>query len=700
MHSVFQLRCRGGAGVSLLLATISVAQAQTDSTRVFQMGDVVVTGHRPVGLDRTTANPERSADPVRDAGHAIARLPGVELENVGARSETQVLVRGFDSRQVALYIDGVPVYVPYDGNVDLARFSNEELSLVQVEKGASSLAYGPNAMGGAINLVTRVPTAPLEASAHAGMHTLQGQEGGLRIGTRQNSWYLIGTASGRNLEGWELPEDWTAKPAENGGRRDNSWSHDRTLHAKGGWIGDSGAQAALSITDQHGAKGTPPYAGRNPSPSVLRYWKWPYWDKQSVHQTNVVPILPWLQLGSSLYWDAFQNSLFAYDDATYTTQKKKSSFRSNYDDHTYGGSVYARAAWKQDTLKIFAHLKNDLHHEGNTTNDTAKSTTNSVFIAKPDLEFEDRTVSSGIEGVAALPFDLTFSPGFGWSRRQALRADNLLETKAYQYSIQSFALSDADAWDGQGVLRWNPSGTQQFKIALSSRTRFPTIKDRYSYRLGTAIPNPDLGPERSLQVELGYAGMPCQGLSVQVGLWEAWLDDALQTVTRVGSAGESQMRNTGAARFEGPRWLGDDAPTWTRLAPEIAVSYELPWRTTALRRLSISGSYAFLRRRNIDHPQILYIDEPVHSAKGWLLWSPIVPLDLVWNTRASSSRTSSSDGIWHAKAFAVHDILARLRYRNASLAAGLKNAFDEDYALSEGYPEEGRSGTIDLSINL
>jgi len=62
-----------------------------------------------------------------------------------------VSIRGFDSREVPLFIDGIPVYVPYDGYVDLGRFTTADLAAIQVAKGFSSVAYGANTLGGAIS---------------------------------------------------------------------------------------------------------------------------------------------------------------------------------------------------------------------------------------------------------------------------------------------------------------------------------------------------------------------------------------------------------------------------------------------------------------------------------------------------------------------------------------------------------------------
>nr|WP_249321558.1 MULTISPECIES: TonB-dependent receptor [unclassified Campylobacter] len=92
-------------------------------------------------------------------------VPGVSLRGGAyARNETSMSIRGFGSTQIPVYIDGIPVYVPYDGNMDLSRFTTYDLSRIDISKGASSVLYGPNALGGAINIVSLKPTRELEAS--------------------------------------------------------------------------------------------------------------------------------------------------------------------------------------------------------------------------------------------------------------------------------------------------------------------------------------------------------------------------------------------------------------------------------------------------------------------------------------------------------------------------------------------------------
>ena len=58
--------------------------------------------------------------------------PGVYVDKKGPRAEQNFYVRGFDARRVPLYIDGIPVYIPYDGNSDFRRFTTFDLSRIDI----------------------------------------------------------------------------------------------------------------------------------------------------------------------------------------------------------------------------------------------------------------------------------------------------------------------------------------------------------------------------------------------------------------------------------------------------------------------------------------------------------------------------------------------------------------------------------------
>ncbi|EKH1975143.1 Plug domain-containing protein, partial [Shigella flexneri] len=130
--------------------------AFTQQAVAAQESDTLTVWSSPVSSTTTTVldQPTMKALDKQNVAQALSVVPGVVLQKSGSRNEEQVKVRGFDSRQVPVYFDGVPIYVPYDGNLDLARILTNNLGAVEVSKGYSSLLHGPNQMGGAINITT------------------------------------------------------------------------------------------------------------------------------------------------------------------------------------------------------------------------------------------------------------------------------------------------------------------------------------------------------------------------------------------------------------------------------------------------------------------------------------------------------------------------------------------------------------------
>lgn len=119
------------------LAASTQAQAQSgtsaaQSSQTFQLGTVDVRDDREergaISNDeqRTDAAEmrRRNADTVADA---VRLLPGATLSR-NNRNEEMIYLRGFDPRQVPVFVDGVPLYVPYDGYVDFGRFTTFDLS--------------------------------------------------------------------------------------------------------------------------------------------------------------------------------------------------------------------------------------------------------------------------------------------------------------------------------------------------------------------------------------------------------------------------------------------------------------------------------------------------------------------------------------------------------------------------------------------
>ena len=343
---------RQAAVLFLSVATVVVpaARAQATADDTFTLGTVEIIGQH-IAADTAVTTDTVSADVLAarhrdDLSEALDLIPGIAIQNTGQRRERTISMRGFTSRQVPLFIDGVPVYVPYDGNVDLSRFGVGYVSEIVVSKGLASLLYGPNTLGGAVNVVSRKPTQPLEVSGRAEVEadnhlSSDASRVDASIGGNSGTWYGNLTGSYATSNGYRLPEDFTPVAAQPAGERLNAADRDSLITAKLGYA-SAGDEYALSYYRQVGAKHDPPYAGSYlravaPIDGVqVRYWNWPYWIKESIYLVARNEVTSQGTLRWRVFNDSFRNSLNSFDDATYTTHTRPYAFYGSiYNDFTY-----------------------------------------------------------------------------------------------------------------------------------------------------------------------------------------------------------------------------------------------------------------------------------------------------------------------------------------------------------------------------
>jgi iron complex outermembrane receptor protein len=600
----------------------------------------------------------------RNVAEALDLLPGVTRQNMGQRRDTLINVRGFDSRQVTLYIDGVPVYVPYDGNLDLARFDVEDLSRIVVTKGLTSVLYGPNALGGSINLVSRRPRTALEGRAYAGFDAdrsgVPTYRAGGRIATDQGAWYAQASAFWQDSDGFELPSDYPRSANQPGGRRANSAQRDLDLAFKIGWTPNATDEYALNVYHVDATKQTPPYDGHAPGVAA-RFWRWPQWDKDDVYFISRQRLSDTADLNLRVYYDTFRNELRSYDDARYTTQQRPYAFTSLYDDHTYGVSATFEQRWSERQITRFAlHGKQDFHREMDK-------------VGSPWEHFKDRTWSAGLEHEWRPDAAWTITPGVSWNLLQAQRADNLGVGNA----IVPFPVGSDVAFNGQLVVARQLSDDLQLYAGASRKTRFPTLKDRYSYRLGSAIPNPTLEPENSNTLEIGAKGR-AGALGYTVAVFDSHLQKAMQSEALAPEACTSppcsQLRNVGRARNRGVELSGD-------------LALGEAW--------SIGANYTYLQRENLSQPDLRPVDTPRQKLFATLGYRFADGWKATLSSDTESKRYSSSDGARVAGGFTVVDAMLRGPFASLDLSFGVRNAFDRRYSYQEGFPEAGRTWFVE-----
>ncbi|MDD2926199.1 TonB-dependent receptor [Rhodoferax sp.] len=100
----------------------------------------------------------------------LALQPGVQfVSNGGYRSSTSVFLRGATSSQAIVLIDGIRVGSATSGAAAFENMPLERIERIEILRGAASALYGPDAVGGVIQIFTREPSDGLQLAANAGV---------------------------------------------------------------------------------------------------------------------------------------------------------------------------------------------------------------------------------------------------------------------------------------------------------------------------------------------------------------------------------------------------------------------------------------------------------------------------------------------------------------------------------------------------
>ena len=138
----------------------------------------------------------------------LSELPSSTFYSEGGSGigYTYLNMRGFDSRRIAVMVNGVPQNDPEDHNVYWLDFPDLASSLddIQVQRGAGSAFYGPPAIGGSVNLVTQnfAHERSLELSAGMGSYNTRKYSASFSSGLVDNRYALHGRISRITSDGY------------------------------------------------------------------------------------------------------------------------------------------------------------------------------------------------------------------------------------------------------------------------------------------------------------------------------------------------------------------------------------------------------------------------------------------------------------------------------------------------------------------
>lgn len=597
-----------------------------------------------------------------NVAQALSTLPGVSIQKSGNRNETQVNVRGFDSRQVPIFFDGIPTYVPYDGTLDLGRFMTSELASVELSTGYTSLLQGPNLMGGAINLTTATPKKPFEANISLNQGFARGADNAhnisARLGGRNDLGFIQVSGSQYKQRFMGIPGSENNNPlAGNHGRRPNSATDDKRMMVKVGWTPREADEYVVTYLKQDGDKNSPPSV-TNAKPQI---WQWPAYDKESIYFNGTTQITNDIALQSRLYHDTFKNTLHQYrsvkdyKDGTYNY--------SRYDDYSNGADMRADFTVRElDMLSFAAHWKEDVHRAR----------------ARKDVPFDrykDNTYSIATEyqWVATDNLDIIGGIGYDW-RKSA-------DGKRYDYKSSGFEKYDGNsqhAFNWEVMARYHLANEDTVQFSVSERSRFPTQKERYTKEKmktpATFVINPHLDAERALTYDLTYKGHISPIWSYTSSVYYNHVSDAIMA-HRIGTDknGAPILENRNSGKVD---YFGIDLGTTGQITD---------WMEAGL-------SYGYIHA-DPKHYSVKHVAElPTHKAFAWVKFTPYEPFSITVTEEARSWAFNYVDDESKVRGFAKTDL--RLDYdlgKGVSVNTSVNNLFDKSYEYTDGYIEEGRN---------
>ena len=229
------------AGSALFIHTYSAAQipAEQSPSPVASSGE---EAEEEIIVQATRSGRRVQDEPVRvevinreEIEEKILMRPGniatILSETGGLRVQTtspalgaaNIRVQGMDGRYTLLLADGLPLYGGQTSSLGLLQIPPTDLGQVEVIKGAASALYGPSALGGVINLVSRRPRGGLESEVLLNATTRNGQDATAYMATPlSRDWsasmtggYHRQTRHDLDDDGWiDMPsyERWTARP--------------------------------------------------------------------------------------------------------------------------------------------------------------------------------------------------------------------------------------------------------------------------------------------------------------------------------------------------------------------------------------------------------------------------------------------------------------------------------------------------------
>ena len=228
----------------------TVAQAQSDPSQTIVVTAARVEQPLPDALPstRVISRAEIEAVQATDLPALLRQLTSIDIAQTGPLgSQTSLFLRGADSRQVLVLVDGVPFARADFGTASWQYLPLAQIERIEIVRGNHSALYGAQAVGGVVQIVTRRGGSPQLELGIGTQGTRQASAAaGTVFGQGETATHVSASLSTRRSDGFSARD-----PAQDPGAnpdRDAARQSGASARLEQGWAAGHRTQLALSTS--------------------------------------------------------------------------------------------------------------------------------------------------------------------------------------------------------------------------------------------------------------------------------------------------------------------------------------------------------------------------------------------------------------------------------------------------------------------
>ena len=239
----------------------SASQAQSETSQTIVVTAARVEQKLPDALPstRVISRAEIESAQAADLPALMRQLTSIDVAQTGPLgSQTSLFLRGADSRQVLVLVDGVPFARADFGTASWQYLPLEQIERIEIVRGNHSALYGAQAVGGVVQIITRRASAPQVSVGLGTQGTRQAAAAaGTTVGHGATATRVSASLSTRRSDGFSARD-----PAQDPGAnpdRDTTRQSGASVRIEQGWAAGHSTRLALS-----GSRTTSAYDGFMP----------------------------------------------------------------------------------------------------------------------------------------------------------------------------------------------------------------------------------------------------------------------------------------------------------------------------------------------------------------------------------------------------------------------------------------------------